>query len=167
MPHVLIAGMTESGKTTLAKQLCAKYRRSGIETIVLDPLNDPGWQAGFQTTSSDEFNAVVRQSRQCAVFIDESGETIGRYNDDMFWLATRARHYGHNCHFITQRIVQLNKTVRDQCAKLFLFCVSKDDAKALSNGWNNDTLLKANLLKQFECFYCTRFGITEKIQIST
>lgn len=166
MPHVLIAGITESGKTTLAKQLVARYNRNGIGTLVLDPLHDPGWNATFQTSDPNLFRENVKQSRSCALFIDESGQMIGRYNDEMFFLATRARHYGHNSHFITQRVIQLNKTVRDQCVDLFLFMVSRTDAKLLADEFNKPILQQANELSQFECFYCGRYGPVRKIQVT-
>lgn len=165
MPHVLIAGMTESGKTRVAKKICSDYRRRGIKTIVLDPLHD-NWQADLQTTDAAEFLDVVRRSRSCGVFIDESGEMIGRYNDEMFWLATRARHFGHNCHFIVQRPAQLSKTVRDQTKKLFLFNVSLDDAKIMANDWNKPALREAHTLRQFEFYYCGRFDPPRKMMLA-
>lgn len=166
MPHVMIAGITESGKTTLAKRLVARYTHNGIQTLVLDPLCDPGWGATFQTSDKGLFLENVKLSRNCALFIDESGEMIGRYNEEMFFLATRARHYGHNTHFITQRVVQVNKTVRDQCVDLFLFMVSKTDAKVLADEFNKQELQCANELKQFECFYTRRYGSVRKIQVT-
>lgn len=132
---------------------------------MLDILCDRGWHADFQSDDASQFLSVVKSSRSCAVFIDESAEVVGRYNDEMFWLATRGRHYGHNCHFVTQRVVQLNKTVRDQCSQLFLFRVSLDDAKALSNEWAREELRNANSLAQFECFHVTRFGHLRRLYI--
>lgn len=166
MPHVLIVGITESGKTTLAKRLCAKYKARGVKTIVLDPLGDPGWHADLQTPSPEDFLSVVKASRSCAVFVDESGEMIGRYNDEMFWLATRGRHYGHNCHFITQRAAQLNPTVRNQCTQAFIFCVSLSDAKTLADEYNKQEIRQANTLAQFECFHVTRFSPVKRLKIT-
>lgn len=158
--------MTESGKTTLAKQLCWSYKRNKIKTIVLDPLLTPDWNSDFQTVDKYEFLNIVKRSRQCAIFIDESGEMIGKYNDEMHWLATRGRHFGHNCHFIVQRIVQLNKTVRDQCAHLFCFSVSITDAKLLADDWGKLELRDANTLKQFEFYHVMRFGDCSKIALN-
>lgn len=157
MPHVLINGMTESGKTTLAKRLAAKYKESNVGVIVLDPLHDPQWQADFQTADPDEFLSVVRQSQRCAVFIDEAGESVGQFDKQMHWLATRARHYGHNSHFLSQRGAQLAKTVRDQCSRLFLFCSSLDDCKIHAREWNKEELKQANSLAVGEYFATGRF----------
>lgn len=167
MPHVLILGMTESGKTTLAKKLCKDYQKRKIACIVLDPLRDPGWSDApdsdlfFQTVDKDEFLATVKASQRCAVFIDESGESVGQYDTTMHWLATRGRHYGHNCHFISQRGQQIAKTVRDQCGRLFLFTCSLTDAKILADEWNKPVLREAHMLEQGEFFIVGRFSGTE------
>lgn len=165
MTHVLILGMTESGKTTLAKAMANQYKANGTPVIVCDPLHDPGWNADFVTGDAREFLAVAERNKSCALFLDESGETVGRYNDEMFWLATRARHYGHKSHFVTQRGMQLGKIVRDQCRHLFCFCVSFDDAKLLANEYNKPQLKEAHTLKQFEYFYTSRFGDLKRFSI--
>lgn len=164
MGHSLILGMTESGKTTLAKRLASVYRNEGIGVIVLDPLHDE-WDADFQTADKQEFLITVQQNSQCAIFIDESGESVGQYDTEMHWLATRARHYGHNTHFISQRGQQLAKTVRDQCGYLFLFNCSLSDAKLLSNEWNKPELMDANALQRGEFYRVERFGPVEKIAL--
>jgi len=163
--HCLIAGMTASGKTTLAKALAAQYRRHRVSVAVLDPLNDPGWNADFQTTDRREFLERVKRSRSCALFIDESGETIGQYNDDMFWLATRARHYGHRSHFLTQRPAQLSPTVRHQCLRLFCFRVGFKDAKTLAEEFSNPDLVGASSLPQYTFYSINRFGPTERLAL--
>lgn len=158
--------MTSSGKTTLAKSLAREYRKRGYGVLVLDPLLDSGWSADLLTDNPDKFLKSATASRGCKLFCDESGETIGRYNDSMFWLATRARHFGHQSHFITQRVVQLNKTVRDQCVHLFAFRISTIDAKTLSIDWSNDMLINASRLDKFHFFQTSRFGKTEHFVVT-
>lgn len=99
------------------------------------------------------------------MFIDESGEMIGRYADVMGKLATRSRHYGHNAHFIAQRASQLDKTIRDQCSNLYLFCVSMDDAKTLANEYGKEELKQANNLGKGELFKTGRFQPVVKMRI--
>ena len=164
MGHVLICGMTESGKSTLGKHFVREHQARGIGTIVLDPLNDPEWAADYQTDQKDDFLAVVKQSRKCALFVDESGEQIGHYSDEMFWLATRARHYGHKSYFLSQRAQQISPTVRTQCSTLALFNVSKKDAEILADDFNRPELKEANQLRQFEFFLVNRFGPTRRFK---
>lgn len=161
MSHCLILGMTESGKSTLARALARKYKENDVCTLVLDPLNDPRWQADFQSTDAEEFLRVFWSSRRCAVFIDESGDMVGKYNTVMQRTATRGRHWGHAVHFITQRGVQLATTVRDQCSHIFLFTNSADDGKTHANEWNQPKLRYCSTLKQGNFFHCTRYGSIE------
>ncbi len=107
--------------------------------LVLDPLIDARWHQGaeFVTSDAQAFSEHAMVKRRCALFIDESSENIGRYREEMFWLATRARHYGHASHFICQRPQQLNVTVRNQCEILAAFALHGNDAKMLAYEWNN------------------------------
>lgn len=158
MAHVLILGMTQSGKTTLAKALVQRYRKNGIGVLVLDPLNDPGWCANWQTNDPAAFLDTFWNSRQCACFIDESGDAVGRYDEAMQRTATRGRHWGHRVHYLTQRGAQLSRTVRDQCSEIFLFTTSQKDAKLHAEEWNRDELAKAHTLQQGEYFHTGRFS---------
>jgi hypothetical protein len=158
MSHCLIVGMTESGKTTLAKRLAARYKSNGVPVIVLDSLNDPEWNGDFQTTDPDEFLRVFWASKRCACFIDEAGDAVGRYNTVMQRTATRGRHWGHAVHFISQRSIQLAPTVRDQCGHIFLLTSSVKDGKVHADEWNQPKLATCNQLKKGNYFHCTRFG---------
>lgn len=167
MAHVLIAGRSLSGKTTLARHLAQGYRNKGIKNIVLDPLGDPKWAevADYVTTNPVEFRSVVSQSQSCCIFVDESGEVIGRYNSEFFFLATRARHAGHRSHFITQRPAQLSPTIRDQCSKMYLFGCGFNDSKVLADEWGKMELKEAHSLDQGEFFDVPRFGTVERKRI--
>ena len=167
MTNSLICGMTCSGKTTLAVSICHDYMRAGFNTVVLDPLLDPRWGSDVLTTDPVFFLAIAThpESSRLALFIDESGEMIGHYNDEMFILATRIRHKGHNSHFITQRVKAISPTVRTQCEFLFMFNSNVDDATELSKDFNRPELKTANILRQGEYFKYARFGSLEKLSI--
>lgn len=163
--HVLIVGMTMSGKTTLAKGLAKDYATRGVDVLVLDPLNDPGWpqtRGGLITRDKRGFLHYTKQKQQCALFIDESGQEVGKYAKDMGWFATQSRHWGHRCHFITQRVQQIDPTVRGQCSSLFLFRVSKKDSEILAEEYAQDELKQAHTLEQGEFYFYNRFGSVEK-----
>jgi len=165
MAHGLIFGMTESGKSTLAKQLAAGYRRNGIGVLVLDPLHDPEWNADFQTSDVDEFLRVYWESRSCVAFIDEAGDSVGRFDKAMIQTATKGRHWGHVNYYISQRGALLSTTVRDQCSKIFLFTSSLKDSKLHSEEWNAPELMGANALKQGEFYKTGRFSGVEKLRV--
>lgn len=158
MPHSLILGMTESGKTTLAKKLAAKYKAAGIGVLVLDPICDPEWCADFQTADPDYFLETFWNSKNCAAFIDEAGESAGQYDKAMIKTATKGRHWGHNCHYLSQRGTMINTTIRGQCSQLFLFLSGKNDGKVHSEEWANDELKNCINLKRGEFFHISRGG---------
>lgn len=165
MAHVMILGMTMSGKTSLAKQLIPIYRAQGIKTGVLDELCDPAWNADFQTSNPDEFLRMFWASRQCAWFVDEAGDSVGRYDSVMQRTATRGRHWGHRVHYLSQRGTQIARTVRDQCSSLFLFTTSLEDAKIHANEWNKPELRNAHTLPQGHYFYTDRFSALKRGQL--
>jgi hypothetical protein len=157
--------MTLSGKTTKAKALAHDYRRAGIGVLVLDPLQDPGWQADFITDDPGKFLDVFWKSRSCMAFMDEGGESVGRYDLAMQKTATRGRHCGHVCHYVTQKATQLAPVVRDQCTRLFLFCSSTRDGKILADEFNRPELEGCSALKQGEYFYAVKMGTIQRIGV--
>lgn len=153
--------MTESGKTTLAKELAKRLKSSGHHVIVLDPMHD-AWECDYQTDDPDEFLRTFWASKSCHVFIDESGDAVGRYNTLMNQTATKGRHWGHSVYYITQRGAQISRTVRDQCSHLFLFATARPDAEIHAKEWNKPQLVEASQLNAGEYFHTTRFGVLER-----
>lgn len=165
MAHSLILGMTESGKTTLAKRLAAHFKSKGKGVIILDPMNDPEWPCDFRTADGAKFLEVLWANRELYAVIDESGKAIGRFDDEMEQTATMGRHWGHSCFFLSQRGAQLNTTVRAQCRHLFLFTSAKDDCKVLANEYNCPELMQASALPQGHYYHKTKFGPLERGQV--
>lgn len=104
-------------------------------------------------------------SRQCALFVDESGTAIGRYAKDMGVLATQSRHFGHKSHFITQRASMLDPTIRDQCDTLFVFRVGKRDSDTLAEEFGYSIIKDAHNLEKGHCFKLSRFSAPQKIDV--
>lgn len=165
MAHVLILGITWTGKTTLAFTLARMYKQKGTPRIILDPDMRKEWEIekdiDFITDDPEKFLAVCKANKSCALFIDESGQTIGRYSGEMQWVATNSRKWGHKAHFITQRATQLDPTVRCQCTSIFLFKQSLDDAKILSREFVADDLKESCNLQKGE--YLAKLGVDEPV----
>jgi hypothetical protein len=159
--HILILGITQTGKTTLAFKLAEEYHAAGVNVLVLDPDKRSGWKADFLTDDPQEYLEVVKLNKSCALFIDESGQMIGRYAKEMAWLATNSRKWGHKAHFITQRASQLDPTVRNQCTTIFLFKQSLSDTKDLANEFVAEELEQAHTLEQGE--YLCKMGVDGKV----
>jgi len=146
--HTIIVGMTDSGKSTLAKALCASYRRRGFATIVLDPTRAPDWAADYQTHDMEEFlhHYWHADTEYCMAFFDESGVSIGHFNRDAQAPATMGRKKGHLNHFIVQRLTQISPNVRGMCSELYLFRCSSSDARTLADEFNCKQLAEAGTL---------------------
>lgn len=160
--HCLIVGMTESGKTTLAKRIAKTLKSSGKLVAVLDPLQDEGWECDFQTQNPEEFLVWAKGNRSAFLFVDESGVAIGRYNVPMEWLATQSRHLGHSCYFICQGLTQLSTIVRGQCRKLYMFASGSNATKTASEEWNESELQNAERLQKGEFYVVSRFDKISK-----
>jgi len=153
--HSLLLGMTESGKTSLAKQLIKQFQRKGVHCISLDPLGDPAFGADFVTDNPAEFAWVWKTSRSCACFIDEAG-TVGKFSEHIKEAATKGRHWGHSFFFLSQRATQIEPLVRDQCGALFLFRSGMQSRKMLAEEFNAPQLLDD--IQMLEFHHCTRNG---------
>lgn len=165
--HSLILGMTLSGKTTLAKLLCKKLReRYEITTIVLDPLNDPEWETDYLVNNERDFLKLFNGLQSCAIFIDESGKAVGRYNTAMEQTATIGRHLGHKCFYLTQGGTQLAPIIRNQCSTLYLFTTAKSDCIKHANEWNQPELINGCTLAQGEFYMCSRYGNLSKVRLA-
>jgi len=159
--HTLICGTTLSGKTTLAKKLCASLSKSGHKCVVLTPLGDK-WEADLVTDDPSIFMDAFVNNTDMFCFMDEAKETVGRYNEEMAMTANRGRHWGHSCFYIPQRVQAVATDVRGQCHQLFCFAVGVGDSKVLAEEWNNPELLKAPDLNQGEYIRVMRFGKDRK-----
>lgn len=167
--HTQIVGQTLSGKTTLAIDLVRQYTAKGINTIVFDPMHDKRWDeagASFKTDDFEKFIEVVTQSRQCAVFIDEAGDHVGQGDKENFWLGRRSRHLGHRVIFISQRAVDVARTVRDQCGTIAIFNIGLEDSKVLSQEWGKPEIRdEASNLPAGICLWCKRLQPIQKINV--
>jgi len=169
----MILGMTESGKSCLAKRMASDLVKANQTVIIVDPIDARDWaETNVDTQYPRYFKDVVSASsflqsnRNCFVFIDECGDHFSAgYDRGLHWLATRSRHYGHSVTFIAQRAVQIPPTMRDQCSRLWLFTSSNVDGKIHAQEWNKPHLEQCNMLPQFHCYHVDRFAINKRYRI--
>lgn len=124
---------------------------------ILDPIGDPDWgNVTFRTDDPAELIRWLHENPGAFVFVDECGEVFNEGQDKTYaWLATRSRHWGHSVSFIAQRGIQVPKTMRDQCERLYLFTSSVSDGKLHEEEWNEPLLADCNKIPQLH-FYCVQ-----------
>lgn len=167
--HSLTIGQTLSGKTILNQRLSRLYRKRGVQTVVLDPHNDPGWAASVLFKHFDEFLAFVKspsKCRQCALFIDESGISLDKYDIECDWLTVSARHHGHRTHIIANRAEIVSRNMRSQCETLYTFQVCATDANQYANDFNCPMLKTVGpVLAQGEFLKITRYQPVKRLRL--
>ena len=156
MAHKFIVGMTASGKTTLAKMIASQMFSRGNQCLVLDPLLDE-WPDGCEVTEkSDEFLKLCKSKKRCILFVDEGASSVGRYNNEMQWLATQSRHWGHVCVFISQGVTQIAPIIRQQCDTFIVFACGQSNRKLIAEETDNDLVIDTKL-KKGEFWHISRF----------
>lgn len=155
--HALVVGTTGSGKSTLSKLLCKTLKNNGCKCAVLSPTNETGWEADFKTSDGGLFLKYARENEKCFLFVDESGDAIGRYNEEMNWLATGSRHLGHSVIFNVQASSQISTAIRSCCQDAYIFATSKGVLKLLAEDFNEPAILKHEKLAQYHFLVCSRF----------
>lgn len=162
--HTLIIGMTESGKTTLGKELCRAYRAAGFSTLVFDAAFNR-WDADYQTGDAGQFFRTAVKARRCMLFIDEAGKAVKWSNREAVDIATMFRHFGHSAHFLGQRPAMIAPSVRYNCARLCLFRVSREDAGDLAAEWGHREIMTAPDLPAGSFLDITRFSAPKLLRV--
>ena len=91
------------------------------------------WPEGVTVvTGRDDFDWFYwSETDYIAVFIDEAGETVRRFDQGMEKTATRGRHPGHQNFYIVQGLTLMSLQARKQCTRVYLFNCESGDADAL------------------------------------
>lgn len=149
--HLAVCGMTQSGKSYLAKALAGRALKAGRPVLVLDPFLYGDWPCSWITKDPEAFMRKAKASTGCLLVVDECGVTIGRGVEarGKEWLVTASRHQGHRAMLLAQRATQIEPIFRDNISELFLFAVYKDSAEIWAETFNDDALRTAPGLKKY------------------
>lgn len=127
--HVLIVGISYSGKTNFAKRLAAEQ----ASVIVFDPLKSSGWPQHAQKYSDPEHFLKVMETAQSAhVFVDESKLLWDANPKEADRLLYNRRHQGLLIYLIAQRTNMIPPNGRNMCSRVFAFKQNKFDADILA-----------------------------------
>lgn len=152
--HTLFCGVTQSGKTTLARMVAQNLAASGQRIIVFDPVQTKtlnyGWPSGSMVfTDPLEFSGYMADEESgpanSHVFVDEADEIFSLRQPENFWMLKKGRHFGLAVNVITQRPHLVAPTVRSQCGKAFVFRLGRDDARSIGAEYGHNLLLANGL----------------------
>lgn len=130
--HVLYAGVTQSGKTTLARLHARLLLDNDWRVIVYDPVGTEtrggGWGKDAEVFADRErFLSYVKTQRDAFVFIDEGADLFTQGQLENQWLFRKGRHAGLYMRVCTQRPKMIAPNVRTQCAHAYLFRLARED----------------------------------------
>lgn len=139
--HVLYVGVTQSGKTTLARHHARILDAAEYDVVVYDPVGTPtaggDWPEKVQRFDDPQkfliwlVKAEGKPERPIFVFVDESADIFGHTNTDANWIPRRVRHQNVYLRLISQRPKMLPPNVRTQCAHCYLFRLAADDMRMI------------------------------------
>lgn len=163
--HAGIYGPTLCGKTTLGKELCADFEARGYHTLVCHPW-DRNWPCTWWTNNLEQFIAKAKDSRSCALFIDEGGQVQLR-DAECEWLVTGARNWGHVTHLMGNATRQITPTMRDNLSRLFLFKCGKEAAKKWYEVFAEEDIKQAVTLEKYQFLQIESFQptLTRKLNL--
>lgn len=157
MSHTLILGVTESGKSTYAKWVCSGLRKRGIKTLVLNPYNDPTWEADEISSDPAYVFWYAQRHLHHAIFLEESGDALQR--DPLYdWFTCRARHWGHKSFVITQRLQDVRPALRNNCTQAVVFASETMDCRELASRYREPILLNVEKFRPGQCIIASQFA---------
>lgn len=151
--HSLYTGVTQSGKTTLARAIARESSKAG-PVIVYDPLgtDTAGGAWGDKAEVHEELPAFLDRVYApelvgADVFIDEAHHVFSHQDKTHLWLLTQGRHYGLRLHLITQRPTKIHPDARTNCGRCFCFRLAHDDMRAIGLDYGFSDIHKISLDK--------------------
>lgn len=136
--HELYTGVTQSGKTTLARAVSRALDEKGARIAVLDPMltltAGGGWGKNALVFDDTEKFLDFVHSEECVnthLFIDEAHNIFKHTELENMWLLTEGRHYWLTLHLMTQRPKKIHPDARTNCGRCYMFRLAQDDAKEI------------------------------------
>lgn len=156
--HMGTFGMTQSGKTTLVKELSRQmWLRQRRASLVLD-INGENWGEHAKVfRDAEEFERVVWATRDYFVVVEEASTVIAS-DKEKNPLFTRIRHNGHSLCVVGHHGSNLTPQMREQIHIIHLFRVSLKSAELWADHFAQDALLQAPSLGQFEFLRYELYG---------
>jgi DNA helicase HerA-like ATPase len=152
--HCLYVGVTQSGKTTLARAVSRQFLAKKTNVAVFDPLGtstaggDWGEGALIFTDAETFLNWIYSpEAVNYQVFVDEAHKVLGHLHPENFWMLTEGRHFFLTLHLMTQRPKKLHPDVRHNCGRCYMFRLSKSDRSEIGADYGFDDLDKLSLDK--------------------
>lgn len=148
-----VIGPSKCGKTTLAIAMVHQMRRRhGLRSLVFDPFKAKNnWgPAAWVTSDLDTFKTVVFSVKGCAVFWDESSDSLDKNSRDDRRFFTRIRHEHKAFFLIAHDLTVMNPLMRGNLSDLYLFAQGPKRAALYAEDFNDPDLMQLTQLQKRE-----------------
>lgn len=163
--HFLYCGVTQTGKTTLARHHARILDRADYDVVVYDPVGTETaggeWPERAKIlTTPEQFHKFINNAggepeRPLFLFVDESADIFGHGETHAHWIPRKCRHADIYLRLIVQRPKMLHPSVRTQCAYAYMLRLSIDDAKMLCADFGHGTEVASENLDKGDCILLT------------
>ena len=141
--HGAIFGITQSGKSFLAKRMIQGLNSKGKRCVVYDPFLTR-WDGAKEVTDDwQRLIALVSHVPSLRVFIDEIGQLPKDRWEDLRTLYSCARHAQHYITVIGQRGEQVPPIVRENADYIWLFRQGERGARFWADAKGDESLMWA------------------------
>jgi hypothetical protein len=148
-----IIGGSKCGKTTLAVALVLlMWRRHRLRSLVYTPFpKKNNWgPTAWVTDNLDAFKRVVFGVKGCAVFWDESSDSLDRYSSDDRKFFTRIRHEHKAFFLIAHDLKVMTPLMRGNLSDLYIFAQGPKRAAVYAEEFNDGDLMQLTQLQKRE-----------------
>ena len=159
--HVLYCGVTQTGKTTLARHHARILERAGYDVVVYDPVGtataggDWGKEAKLIEEPHVLHNYLSHQSgseeHPIFLFVDESADIFGHSETHAHWIPRKCRHSFIYLRLLVQRPKMLHPSVRTQCAYAYQLRLAQEDARMLGADFGHSADVAMTPLDKGDC----------------
>lgn len=154
--RVIIVGVSESGKSAMAKRL---IQGSNIPVFLRDPVGALDWpRVDGRFENSEELRELLSKQKDapCICVIDEGADFFTVGQKENHWIFTRGRHHAMLPIVICHYVKAMAPIVRDQSTDLYVFESSIDTSQILADSYNVPEIAEAHTLKQGEFYHVRR-----------
>lgn len=160
--HCAYYGVTQSGKTTLARMHARLLALSGYDVIVYDPVGTAtaggDWpERCLMIDSPDDLQKRVASfegetDRPVFLFVDEAPDVFGHTETWARWIPRKIRHQHVYLRLMVTRPNSVHPDVRNQCVVAYVFRLAREDMRLVmadygfSVGDSQDQLDKGDFL---------------------
>jgi len=159
--HVLYCGVTQTGKTTLARHHARILERAGYDVVVYDPVGTAtlggNWGEKAHVIMAPEalHDYLSRhqgtEDHPIYLFVDEAADIFGHTETHAHWIPRRCRHSFIYLRLMAQRPKMLHPSVRTQCAYAYQLRLARDDAKTLCADFGHSGDIAETPLDKGDC----------------